>query len=312
MALKALYLCQNEAEFGRCGSLTGYLAGRPLSASAQAEAKALIAAAASKTVVPPSSSSFSTLNAMVNNQFQADVEDYFPIPLPTPTAFAYAGLRYAAVKSGVWRYEPCSKPGEGYINSEPTKYCRANPVAISDLTYKFLNANANEQSNGLKLENVCDHYRQRYEHQIRRSVFVDLKCADGAATSEVRGKQHNLERKIRFDADGRLTAIEFRSAAQPEATSIMEFKDGKPTLFSNYMYGNADRLGRRTARWDASKLNTEHPYYTELARLKLEVKEIISCCRETDETLKVRCKNALSTPAGAATAQPGGAEPATR
>lgn len=295
MALKALYLCQNEEQFGRCGSLAGYLAGRPISETAQKEAKELIRQAADKTLTPPQSNSFSVLNAMVNNQFEADVEDYFPIKLPTPTVLAYAGLRLAAVKSGVWRYPPCLGKGQQYINSEPTKSCNANPLAINDNTYKFLNGTPETHFKGLTDEEVCEHYKQRYEHLVRRTVFVDLSCGNGELTSVARTSGHNLERKIRFDAEGRVTAIEFRQG-QDGGRSAMEFQDGKPSYFNNYILSQADLRGRRTARWEAHRLSSGHPYYSELARLKLEVRELISCCREQDATLRVRCQNALGNP----------------
>ncbi len=296
MALKALYLCQNEDQFGKCGSLAGYLAGRPLSEAAQKEAQDLIRQAADKTLSSPQSNSFSVLNAMVNNQFEADVEDYFPIKFPTPTTFAFAGLRLAAVKSGVWHYPPCLGKGEEHINAEPTKACKASPLTINDNTYKFLNASPETHFKGLTDEEVCDHYKQRYEHLLRRTVFVEFTCGNGELTSIARTSGHNLERKVRFDSTGRLTGVEFRQGQDGGGHSAMEFQDEKPSFFNNFISSDVGTRGRRTARWEASRLSSGHPYYSELARLKLEVRELISCCQTQDATLKVRCQNALGNP----------------
>lgn len=297
MALKALYLCGNETEFGKCRSLAGYMAGRPLSEEAQKEAKALITEAASQNLASPHADSFSVIHAMANHQLEADIEDYFPVEVLSPAILANAGTRLAAVKGEVWRYQPCMGKGEQYMNAAPTKNCEANPLGFNEATYKFLNASSDTHFKGLTLENVCDHYKQRLEHLVRRTVFVDFKCEDQSLTSVVRGSGANLERKIHYDKDGFIKSAEFR-LSNGNSHSVMEFKKGVPHTFTNYMEGEGEnnKRGQLTTRWEASRISTGHPYYGELARLKFVVSELISCCRENDSALKTRCQKAFSSP----------------
>lgn len=297
MALKALYLCGNEPEFGPCKSLAGYLAGRPLPDAEVKAAKALIQDAMEKKLASPHADSFSVIHAMVNHQLEADVEDYFPVEVLTGPTLAHAGSRLAAVKGGVWRYPPCMGKGEQYVNAAPAKNCEANPLGFNEATYKFLNASSEVHFKGLTNENVCDHYKQRMEHLVRRTVFVDLRCEEDSLTSVVRGSGANLERRIFFDKAGLIESVEFR-LSNSGGHSVMDFKKGVPHIFTNFMEGEGEdaKRGKLTTRWEASQLSTGHPFYGELARLKFVVHELISCCREEDPALKIRCQKALSSP----------------
>lgn len=246
----------------------------------QKEAKLRIAEAKDKKLEPPSPQLLSALNAMANNQMVADVEDYFPAPIAAPVT-SPTGLRLAAVRSGVWKYQPCQGKGEQYINAEPTKNCTANPLGIAESTYKFLNGSEETHFKGLTNENVCDHYRQRFEHMIRRTIFIALQCKPGEVRSVVRGPSGSIERLIKFNSSQEVESV---AVGTPNGSStLIEFKDNKPVRFTH----NSEKL-------EISRMSTGHPFYPELARLKLESAELISCCEETDSARKTRCQAALS------------------
>ncbi len=293
MALKALYICQANDKYGACGSLMGYLAGRSVTPKAATEAQNLIRQAATTTLVPPSPDSLSSLRAMADGQFAREVEDALPIPIPAIGLVAKA----VSMVIGMNNRTACSEPGDLDMNTGNSSSCRADTTRINQSTYEFLNKSANEHLSGLKWDKVCRHYRARYEEQIRRSMYRGLTCPSSSGAGElasVVGEGRDaVERKLKYNEQGVPESISLSFANAPGGINVVEMDNGAAVRIANYQTID-ERLGRRSLKMEISRLGSRHHSFGELAKLKMESAELISCCQQKQPALLKKCRDGFN------------------
>lgn len=233
---------------------------------------------------------------MASGQWWRVVWDNSPIPVPA----VGLAMRAITMMIGLGGRTACGEPGDADINTDHSSTCTAETSRISKLNYDFLNRPSRDQLQSLKIAKVCNHYRKRYEEQIRGGTYKGLSCPSsstgGELISTVGEGNAAVERRLKYNDQGVLHNIELRFAHTPGGVNLVELVNSAPTKVTNREPVEKLR-GRRTTTLPIELVGPSYPAFNELAALKLESAELISCCRIKDTSLLRQCRDGFNTPA---------------
>jgi len=222
---------------------------------------------------------------MEDGEFRRDLEDHMIVPTPINVVLNAFGIRNRA---------GCSGAGDMAINADASRQCQADTEKITPAVYSFVNSPADVQTDALQIRKVCDHYKQRFEEQIRRQ-YNSFTCGSGEVKSV---NTQGLARTIKYNSEGHATAVKIEGRNDQSFVDL-ELQNQAPHTLVRREMAVTELRPKQMSRMGASHLSSSLPVYLEVARLKLEAAEMIHCCRSADAQFKQACSAGFSATATA-------------
>ncbi len=259
-AVRALYRCQQSSKFANCDALSGYVAGRTLSPAQKRRAERML----------------NTKNRIQMGDLPTNSDFDIVMMMMDIGAIATGGigLKVGRVVSNhipFVAYGGCATPQDEFINSRPTMTtCKADIKSADSRVVNFVNGNPATWEKGLKLASVCRHYENRLKDLVKSS-YKNLSCTSSSAVSET---TDGKVRTLYFDQEGSVSKVKILDRRTSHDTEVVidPMSSVMKTVETYAGKGN----GR--AKISAHDLKSGHPFYEQIARVRLEAGEISACC----------------------------------